>query len=184
MLKLTVAKWANAFMISWAHIKEMVANASGRAESFTPAYLLSQQQMDGHITINPPMLLWGDNKLSLEHDLEKILPTVQARPHWGMRILCRMRWSSRYSGSDTSHRKTEPTTEVKFYNIQYSTKNSFNVRPWPLAKIQISLLTKVDVFIATVNDYTKITVKSFIFVGPNFRGFIKIGTFVGNGWLV
>ena len=36
MLKLTVAKWANAFMISWAHIKEMVAKASGRAESFTP----------------------------------------------------------------------------------------------------------------------------------------------------
>ena len=37
MLKLTVAKWANAFMISWAHTKQMVANASGRAESFTPA---------------------------------------------------------------------------------------------------------------------------------------------------
>ena len=37
MLKLTVAKRANAFMILWAHTKEMVANASGRAESFTPA---------------------------------------------------------------------------------------------------------------------------------------------------
>ena len=36
MIKLTVAKWANAIMISWAHTKEMVANASGRAESFTP----------------------------------------------------------------------------------------------------------------------------------------------------
>ena len=36
--KLTVAKWANAFMISWAHTKEMFANASGQAESFTPAY--------------------------------------------------------------------------------------------------------------------------------------------------
>ena len=36
MLKLTVAKWANDFMISWAHTKEMVANASGRVESFTP----------------------------------------------------------------------------------------------------------------------------------------------------
>ena len=31
-----VAEWANAFMISRAHTKEMVANASGRAESFTP----------------------------------------------------------------------------------------------------------------------------------------------------
>ena len=40
MLKLTVAKWANAFMISWAHIKEMVANASGQAESFTPDSVL------------------------------------------------------------------------------------------------------------------------------------------------
>ena len=36
MLKLTVAKWANDYMISWAYTKEMVANASGRAESFTP----------------------------------------------------------------------------------------------------------------------------------------------------
>ena len=36
MLKLTVAKWAKAFMTSWAHTEEMVANASGRAESFTP----------------------------------------------------------------------------------------------------------------------------------------------------
>ena len=40
MLKWTVAKWANAFMISWAHTKEMVANASGRAESFTPVSLV------------------------------------------------------------------------------------------------------------------------------------------------
>ena len=38
MLKLKVAKWANAFMISWAHTKEMVANASGRAESFSPEF--------------------------------------------------------------------------------------------------------------------------------------------------
>ena len=37
MLKLTVAKWAKAFMIPWAHTKQMVVNASGRAESFTPA---------------------------------------------------------------------------------------------------------------------------------------------------
>ena len=36
MLKLTVAKWANAFIISWAHTKQMVANASGRAKSFPP----------------------------------------------------------------------------------------------------------------------------------------------------
>ena len=42
MLKLTVAKWANAFMISWAHTKEMVANASGRAESFTPVSACSK----------------------------------------------------------------------------------------------------------------------------------------------
>ena len=41
MFKLTVATWANAIMISWAHTKEMVANASGRAESFTPGSLAS-----------------------------------------------------------------------------------------------------------------------------------------------
>ena len=34
MLKLTVAKWANVFMISWAHTKVMVANASGSALEF------------------------------------------------------------------------------------------------------------------------------------------------------
>ena len=36
ILMLTVANRANTFMISWAHTKEMVANASGQAESFTP----------------------------------------------------------------------------------------------------------------------------------------------------
>ena len=54
MLKLTVAKWANAFMISWAHTKEMVANASVRAESFTPdsynvKHLNFEQRLGGRI---------------------------------------------------------------------------------------------------------------------------------------
>ena len=34
--ELTVTKWANVFKILRAHTKEMVANASGRAESYTP----------------------------------------------------------------------------------------------------------------------------------------------------
>ena len=29
-------------MISWAHTKEMVANASGQAETFTPGYTVNQ----------------------------------------------------------------------------------------------------------------------------------------------
>ena len=32
--KSTVAKWANVFMISWAHTQGLVTNASGRVESF------------------------------------------------------------------------------------------------------------------------------------------------------
>ena len=41
--ELTVAKWANVFNILRAHAKAMVANASGRAKSFTPVVLLRRR---------------------------------------------------------------------------------------------------------------------------------------------
>ena len=39
----SVAKWVNASMISRAHTKKMVANASGRTESFTPDEVICKQ---------------------------------------------------------------------------------------------------------------------------------------------